>query len=150
MKELTIGRLAETLEIGIETIRYYERRGLLPKAERSPAGYRQYSEESIPQVTFIRNAKGIGFSLREISELLSLKMQKDGRCADVKLKAEAKMREVEQKIASLQRIRGALRKLSAACDSRLPVKECHFLQALQDQWGQAKDSAALRCSMTAL
>ena len=86
MKSLTIGKLARASRVNIETIRFYERKGLLPNPPRSEAGYRLFPEETLERVRFIRNAKELGFSLKEISELLSLRLGPKSTCADVQRK----------------------------------------------------------------
>ncbi len=131
MRNLTIGELARKAEVNIETIRYYERRGLLPEPPRSSSGYRQYSLEAVARIQFIKHAKELGFSLKEILDLLSLRVDPDTTCADVKRMAEAKIESIERKISSLQKMKKALAKLKAECEGRGPVGECPILEALE-------------------
>lgn len=127
---LTIGQLADRTRIGIQTIRYYERHGLLTVESRTEAGYRLYGVQSVRRVAFIRNAKALGFSLREIAELLALRLNGTGRCEDVRRKAVTKLHEVETRIHHLQRIRDSLRSLSEVCEDSAGIDECPILEAL--------------------
>lgn len=132
MKPLTIGKVARQANVGVETIRFYEREGLIDEPPRRESGYRQYPEETISRVRFIRRAKEIGFTLKEIKELFSLRASPRSRCADVRRRAEAKIKDIEQKVRALQRMKKALVKLTAACGGRGPVTECPILDALED------------------
>jgi len=119
--------------MAIDTVRYYEHEGLLEKPARTAAGYRQYSADAVRRLRFIRQAKELGFSLREIKELLSLRVTPGKSCADVKARAEAKIADVEQRIAQLDRMKGALAKLATACSGRGPTSECPILDALESE-----------------
>ena len=130
---LTIGKIARGAGTGVETIRFYERQGLLAKPARTTSGYRSYAPEVIRRLRFIRHAKELGFSLREIKELLSLRVAPGKSCADVKSRAAQKIAEVDRKMASLTRIGQALLKLSAACSGKGPVSACPILDALETQ-----------------
>lgn len=112
------------------TVRYYERRGLLPKAARSASGYRQYAMDAAPRLRFIRHAQSLGFSLAEIEDLLSLRMRADTTCADIRARAQKKIVAIDQKMEDLSRIRKALTKLAAACRGRGPTSACPILDAL--------------------
>ena len=127
---LTIGKLARQGGVNIQTIRYYERRGLIPKPDRSSSGYRVYDEEAVRLLGFVRKAQSLGFSLHEIDELLSLRMRPGITCADIRERARQKIATVEEKIAGLTRIRGALAKLATACRGEGPTSECPILEAL--------------------
>ncbi len=129
---LTTGRLARLAGVGVETIRFYERRGLLEEPPRTEAGYREYAPETVRRLRFIRRAKELGFTLREIGELLSLRVAPGATCADVRRRAEAKRRDIEEKIRSLEQMNAALAKLSQACRGRGPVGDCPILEALED------------------
>lgn len=133
MKEdiFTIGKVANASGIGIETVRYYEREGLIPKPPRRDSGYRQYPAATIDRVLFIKRAKNLGFTLTEIKELLNLKMGPKATCADVKRKADEKIKEVEAKITDLKRIKKALNQLTNQCRSKGPVTECPILENLE-------------------
>ena len=130
MEPLRIGRAAQEAGVGIETIRFYERRGLIEQPPKPPDGYRRYTAETVERIRFIRQAQHIGFSLTQIEELLSLKADPSADCADVRRKAAAKVAEVDGKIAELQRIRSALEEVIAACPGRGSVGACTILEAL--------------------
>lgn len=130
MIRLTTGQLAKKAGVNIETVRYYERRGLIPEPPRRDSGHRQYSQDAIARIQFIKHAKELGFSLKEIDELLSLRVNPDTTCADVKKRTEAKIIDIEEKLLSLQRIKRALTKLAEECRGRGPTSECPILDAL--------------------
>ncbi len=126
---LTIGKVAARAGVGIETIRFYEREGLLEDPPRTASGYRQYPGDAVGRIQFIRQAKELGFSLREISELLSLRADPGSSCGDVQSQAQAKIAAIEAKIQALERMKSALEKL-VACDGEAPISECPILVAL--------------------
>ncbi|MEW6213579.1 MAG: MerR family DNA-binding protein [Acidobacteriota bacterium] len=128
--QLTIGRLAAESGVNLETIRYYERLGLLPKPPRTASGYRRYTTDAVRRVRFIKQAQMLGFSLKEIAELLSLRVDPATTCADIKQKAERKIDDIEEKIRTLRRMKEALAKVSASCIGRGPTSECPILEAL--------------------
>jgi len=130
---LTIGQVAKAAHVNVETLRYYERRGLVPKPPRSPSLYRRYPEETVPRVQFVKHAQQLGFSLREIRGLLSLRATPKARCADVKRRAETKIGEIETKIRGLRAMRNALNRLVSQCDGKMPASECPILEALDDR-----------------
>ena len=130
---LSIGKLAKQTGVGIETIRFYEREKLIPEPPRTAAGYRQYSEESIQRVSFIRHAKELGFSLKEIRELLSLQASPRSSCADVRSKAQLKIGEIDRKIAALRAMKKALANLVEQCAGKTPVSACPILEALNTE-----------------
>ena len=113
---LTIGEAARRGGLGVETLRYYERRGLIEEPPRKRSGYRQYPLEVVRRLHFILRAKELGFTLEEIVELLSLHPDPSTPCADVAQQIETKTRDIESRIADLERIRLALRDLKRACD----------------------------------
>lgn len=129
---LTIGQVADAAEVNIQTIRYYERRGLFPKPRRTPSGYRQYAEDAVGRIRFIKHAQELGFSLQEIQELLGLRVQHGGACDAVERRTRAKIDVVEQKIRDLVRMRRTLEQLAEACTARRPTDECPILEALAD------------------
>ena len=129
---LTRGQVAKDAGIGIETVRFYEQKGLIPKPKRSNAGYRQYDPETIKRVQFITKAKELGFSLSEISELLSLKANTRSKCRKVKQVASYKIQEIEQKIAGLKKMNRVLNKLVKTCQSSQPTTACPILDALDE------------------
>lgn len=133
MKTLTVSALAKKAGVGIDTVRYYERSGLLSTPSRRPSGYRDYSNEAVEQLRFIRRAKELGFTLQEIGELMSLSKQRDSGVRGVKASAEAKLKVVDEKIGELQHIRQGLQALIAACPGRGRLEECPILAALNRQ-----------------
>ena len=132
VKPLTIGDVARRAEVGVETVRYYERRGLLKEPARNEAGYRQYAEDAVSRVRFIRRARELGFTLKEIGELLALRLDPSASKADVKQRAEAKIIVIKAKIRDLQRTRDVLVKLTASCPGYGPLDDCPILEALDE------------------
>jgi MerR family mercuric resistance operon transcriptional regulator len=130
MDQLTTSKLARQSQVNIETIRYYERRGLLPKPPRSRSGYRLFSREDARRVRFIKRAQKLGFSLKEIKELLALQIEPHTSRADVRKRAEAKIADIDQKIEALRAMRENLARLVAACSGRGPICECPILKGL--------------------
>lgn len=130
MDSVTIGQLAKAAEVGVETVRFYEREGLLAPPPRKRSGYRQYPPEAIARVRFIRRAKDLGFTLKEILELLELRIDPDRSCADVRALAKAKIADVDVKLADLVRIKSALETLARACRGKGPTSECPILDAI--------------------
>jgi len=128
---MTRGELADRTDVGAETIRYYERRGLLPDPPRSDGGFRQYDESYVDRLRFIRRAKDLGFTLSEIQDLLALRVGDDERCAEVRREAMAKLDDVKAKICDLRRIRTALADLIDACEKAESTSDCPILDALQ-------------------
>ena len=127
----SIGELAKRTAVSIDTIRFYERRGLLPEPKRSESGYRKYTDDAVDRLNFICHGKELGFSLAEIFDLLTLKVDPQTGCSDVKLRADAKIISVREKIQSLQRIEKALAALSAMCRGAGPQGECPILEVLE-------------------
>lgn len=127
---MTIGELARQGDVKVSTLRYYERRDLLPRPPQSDAGYRHYSAEDVRRVRFIRRAQELGFSLNEIKELLALRIEVGTGCADVRQQAEAKLTDIRHKIRDLQRMKKSLADLAAACPARGTIEECPILESL--------------------
>lgn len=129
METLTIGRAARQAGVNIETVRFYERRGLI---ERPPKGegYRIYSLDQVARIRFIKEAQQIGFSLTEIGELLTLRADPAADCSDVRQQAIAKRQEIRRKIDRLQQIDGALETLVAACPGSGALEACSIMDAL--------------------
>ncbi|MGE0327860.1 MAG: MerR family DNA-binding protein [Polyangiaceae bacterium] len=130
---LSIGQVAKAVGIGVETIRFYERQGLLSQPERKRSGYRQYSPEAVARVRFIRRAKGLGFTLKEIRELLSLRVDPARTCADVRNFARTKIVEIQERVDELERIQRALERLARSCRGKGPLQECPILEALEKE-----------------
>jgi len=131
MQGMTIGQVAKRTDVGIETIRFYERQGLIEEPPRRESGYRQYPEDVVKRLLFIKRAKELGFSLKEIAELLSLRVDPDSTCGDIKRRAEAKIQDVDTKIKSLRSIKKALTQLAESCRGRGPTSECPILDTLE-------------------
>ena len=117
----------------METIRYYERHGLLPRPPRTPSGYRKFSSDDVARLRFIRHAQELGFTLKEVKELLNLRVRRGSSCADVRRKAEAKIADVDEKIRHLQAIREALVRMTETCAGHGPVTNCSILEALNGE-----------------
>jgi len=139
LASLTIGKVAQRAGIGVETIRFYEREGLIEPPERRESGYRQYKEEAVDRLRFIRRAKELGFTLREIRDLLSLRLDADASCADVKQRTEAKLADIDTRIASLEQMKRALVKLTEACSGSGRTSACPILDALEGEKGEHGD-----------
>src|SRR5690349_20958006 len=133
MRPLTIGQVARQAGVGVETVRFYERRGLLEEPARRESGYRQYREDVVARLRFIKRAKVLGFSLKEIKELLALRVDPTISCREVNQQAEAKIADIEGKMASLLRMKKALVKLTAVCRGQGPTSECPILDALDKE-----------------
>jgi MerR family copper efflux transcriptional regulator len=130
MTHFTISQLAKQAGVNVETVRYYQRRGLLPQPPRRASGYRQYSQEDLAYLQFIRRAQTLGFSLKEIAELLALRVDPAMGCHDVRERATHKLADVAAKIRALARISEALERLIAACSGEGPISACPILDAL--------------------
>jgi MerR family mercuric resistance operon transcriptional regulator len=131
MAHLRIGQLAEQSQVNLQTIRYYEREGLLPKAPRLASGYRAFSPEVVRRVRFIKRAQELGFSLKEIKELLSIRVDPRSDCSDVQKLAKAKLADIDEKIRALQDMRQVLSKLAAVCPGRGTSTECPILESFE-------------------
>jgi MerR family transcriptional regulator, copper efflux regulator len=133
MATLTIGTLAKQAGVGVETVRFYERRGLVRRPVRPGSGYRAYSEEIVKRIHFIRNAQALGFTLKEIKDLLALRVTVGTSCAAVRSRAAAKVADVQQRLDHLSRIKSALENLVAACPGRGALLNCTILDALDSK-----------------
>lgn len=133
MQTYSIGQVARQAGLGVETVRYYEREGLIPPPPRSDSGYRRYSADSLRRLAFIRQAKALGFSLADIRELLSLSNDSDASSHAVKQLAEARLADIDSKIDALQRMREALGPLAEKCPGDVPRSDCPILDALAGQ-----------------
>jgi Hg(II)-responsive transcriptional regulator len=123
------GELATEAGVNVETLRYYERRGILAKPRRLPSGYREYPSNAVRLLRFVKRAQCLGFTLHEIEELLRLRENKRASCSEVKAAAETKIADIETKIASLRSMKRALGVLVAACASRKALT-CPILESL--------------------
>ena len=132
MSALTSGKLAKAAGINTETLRYYERRGLLPEPPRRDSGYRLYPPESVERLRFIKRAQSLGFTLEEIGRLLALRISHTATAKDVRDEAEEKIAQIEAKIAALTDMRTALTHLVEQCHGEGPTSDCPILDALTD------------------
>lgn len=133
MDALKVGEVAKQAGVNLQTVHYYERRGLLPKPPRTGSNYRAYPASAVRRVRFIKRAQVLGFTLHEIGELLSLQAAPRSRCADVRERAQAKIRDIDARVRSLQAMRRALTTLIAECVEQEPVSRCPILEALDTQ-----------------
>lgn len=140
MAALTIGKVARLADVGVETVRFYEREGLIAQPLRRPSGYRQYPEDTVKRLRFIRRAKGLGFTLKEIKELLELRVDvaSTATCNQVRNLAEEKIADVRDKIRTLQRMEATLTQLVSNCRRRAATGDCAILAALEHDESQGK------------
>ena len=132
-KPYTIGSLARAAGVGIQTVRFYERKGLLAQPPRSGPAYRQYSADHLSRIRFIRRAQALGFSLKEIKALLGLTSSPRTTCADVKSHADRKTAEIDAKIRDLYRMKRSLEELSEACTvGKRAVTQCRIVECFTD------------------
>ena len=131
MSGITIGKLAAQADVAIDTVRYYERAGLLPEPPRRESGYREYPADTVKRLRFIRRAKALGFSLPEIGELLALSAPR-ADVRKVKSAAQAKLKLLDEKIAELTRVREGLQQLVKHCPGHGNADECPILNALNE------------------
>jgi len=136
MKTFSSGQLAKKAGVHIETIRFYERRGLIPKMPRTGSGYRTFSDESVTRIQFIKGAQMVGFTLKEIQDLFSLRVDPKTSCGNIKKRAEIKISEIDSKILALKKMRKALFRLKHSCRGRGPTSECPILEALDRRGGK--------------
>lgn len=128
---LSTGDLARASGVGVQTLRYYERRGILPCPERRGSTQRRYEPEAVQLVRFVKRAQALGFSLEEIQELLDLRSVPDLRCATVQARVRHKLGEIEARIHDLEAMRDTLGELALRCTGQEPVRECVILQAFE-------------------
>jgi MerR family copper efflux transcriptional regulator len=131
MQSLTIGALAKRGGVHLETIRYYERRGLMPPPARKSSGHRAYASAAVERLQFIRRAQALGFSLAEIKELLAFKAPPDRSCAEAAKRIQDKLREIEEKIKDLRAIQRTLSRMKKSCEGHCLVSECPILESLE-------------------
>lgn len=131
MDGIKSGELAKRAKVNTETLRYYEREGLLPEPNRSESGYRLYSVEDVQRVLFIKRSQELGFSLKEIKELLALKLDANQSASDVKKLTEQKIADIDSRIESLQAMKHVLTELSVACSGKGSVTQCPILNSIE-------------------
>lgn len=130
---LTIGQVAKMANVNIQTLRYYERRKILRPVARRDSGYRVYDGEAVRTVQFIKRAQQLGFTLEDIQDLLSLRIEKKSKCANVRARAEKTLREVEDRISRLETMRKALKRLIRDCDQRATNEACPILESFEPE-----------------
>lgn len=133
LESFTIGQLAARTDVSVETIRYYERKGLLNQPLRPEAGYRRYTEDARRRLAFIRKAKVLGFRLSEIQELLDLNTGSNAACGNVEETANQTIRRIEEQIRSLGQMKQALRRLVAECHTGESNGDCPIIHALEEE-----------------
>ena len=131
MSTMTIGQLSKKTGVGVETIRFYERQGLMPEAPRRSSGYREYDEDAAKRLRFIRESKRLGFSLEEIEGLLSLTVEPSTSCGEVSQLVRAKIADITERIEMLKRMKDALAELDARCQGTDSMGSCGILAALE-------------------
>lgn len=131
MRWKTIGRVAQETGVNRQTVLYYERRGLLPAPSRSLSGYRMFDEDTVRRIRFIKRAKELGFSLKQIIALLALQDKQDASCAEVGAMAASHFEDIERKIHDLERMRSALVPLVNACPGKGSLELCPIVESLE-------------------
>lgn len=132
MESYSVGQIAKKADLNIETLRYYEKIKLMPKPKRKESRYRFYTEDDLTRLLFIKRAKELGFTLKEIGELLSIKIDSEAKCGDVKHLAENKISDIDGRIADLKKIKNELAKLVQLCkDEKLTKDDCPIVKALE-------------------
>ena len=132
-KIFTIGQLAKAARVNPQTLRFYERKGILKPANRLQSRYRIYNRESLKRLRFIKQAQGMGFTLDEIQSLLNLRVRSVQRCDQVRTKAEMKLRDVRSRIAQLKRLEQTLAKLVSDCESRVVSDCCPIIDKMETE-----------------
>lgn len=129
---LKTGQVAAKAGVNIQTLRYYERRGLLEEPERRASGYREYPPDAVQLIRFIKRAQELGFTLTEIEDLLRLRTDQKAACSEVRSAAEAKIEDIDQKVRHLRAMKRALGVLVASCSTERSPRHCPILEALDD------------------
>ncbi|VAX31246.1 Transcriptional regulator, MerR family [hydrothermal vent metagenome] len=134
MSPFSIGQLAKKTHVKVQTVRYYERRGLIPNPPRRESGYRQFSETDVERIRFIKYAQSIGFTLNEIAEMIALIIEPSATCGDVSKRIDAKLCDVENKIKTLLMMKNTLIDLKKGCkEPDLSSKDCPILESLDTE-----------------
>lgn len=130
MPALRTAQVADLAGVNVETLRFYERKGIIPEPPRRASGYREYPPETVERVRFVKRAQELGFSLGEVQDLLGLRATAGAKSAQVRLAAEAKLEEIEHKIRDLAAMKQTLTELLCACDGTMPVASCPIIATL--------------------
>jgi Hg(II)-responsive transcriptional regulator len=128
LRGYTIGALASACAVGRDTIRYYERSGLMPRPDRTVSGYRIYGHDDVERVNFIKTAQSLGFTLNEIGQLLSIRGSETASASDVVKLTEQKIRSLSGKLRQLRAIKQALEQLVSDCPIEIPASDCPILK----------------------
>src|SRR5512145_1271216 len=126
----TIGDVAKQAGVGVQTVRFYEREGLIEEPPRASSGYRSYQDDVITRLRFIKRAQELGFTLREIRELIALQTDTGADCGALRVVAQTKLTDIEQRIADLQRMGSVLKELVDSCGGHGPVVSCNIMECL--------------------
>lgn len=138
MSNFTIGKLAKSASVGVETVRFYERKGLIKRPSRSVSGYRQYEADDSLRIRFIKRVQELGCTLREVKELLELDATRRMTCSDYSVRIQRKRAEIDGKIKDLQRMKRALNKILASCADNPEDAECRMLDCFENDWKMPK------------
>lgn len=138
---MQIGQLARQAGVAIDTVRYYERQGLLPPPARQASGYRRYATEDVARLRFIRRAKDLGFTLQEIRDLLKLSAAQDGDRGEVRALAQQRLADIERRLEELEAMRAALAGLVQHCSGHGPIAGCPIIDNLLERYLDSKDPA---------
>lgn len=139
MDSLSIGQVAEAAGVGVETVRFYQRQGLIAEPPREGTRRRRYPGETISRIRLIRGAQNLGFSLKEIEELMALRIAPGTSKGEIKARAQQKVEEIEEKMRDLQRMRDSLLKLIGSCEGTGTVEDCPILNAFDDGPSQNRE-----------
>lgn len=129
---LRIGDLAKTASVNVQTVRYYERLGMLRPERRTAAGYREYDSDAALRLRFIKHAQLLGFSLKEIDQLLRLRVRRGAACATIERKTRDKIAFIDAKMRELRRLKRSLQRIAHACEIRKPTADCPLLELLEE------------------
>ena len=149
MRRLTIGELGKRAGVGVETVRYYQRRGLIAEPPRRGRSFREYPDETLTMLRFIRRAKGLGFTLKEIADLLTLQATRRDTCVEVRKRLSGKVSELDAKIHDLEVMRGALMRLDNECARQSPTQKCQTLARLLHNEDGGMELASITTADTA-
>lgn len=136
LRGVTISELAKACGVGVETVRYYERRGLLPDPRPRKVGYRDFDADDVRRLSFIKQAQALGFTLKEVEELLALRVSRTTTCSDVRALAEAKLEDIDEKLRTLRSFKRALGRLVEQCGDTDLQSHCPILDALEERSGR--------------
>ena len=128
--DMTVGDVANLAGVNVQTVHYYERRGVIPTPARNESNYRVYGPETVSRIRFVQRAQELGFSLKDIRDLLTLRASPRSRCDQVRRRAELKIQDIDEKIRTMRAMRKALSKVVGECSGSGPITECPILESL--------------------